>query len=453
MAKGRSKVDYEALVKEDRVHARVYTDPDIFEEEMEKIFYRGWVYVGHESEVPEPGDFRLKRIGRQSIIMVRDGEGRVQLLLNRCRHRAATVCQSEEGNAKFFRCAYHGWVYRNNGDLVGVSYEDRYGGSFRKEDYGLLKVPRVEAYRGLVFGSLSPVGISLDEHLGRPVKEQIDLFMDLSPEGEIEVRSGVHKYGYKGNWKLQVENSMDGYHPGFTHETFFHMVRRRSGVDVAGLFTSSSVGLSRDLGGGHVMLDFRPYNRAHARRMQAVLPTSPEKQAYIEAMVGRYGKERAEEILTAGGTHLLVFPNLIFIGVQIRVVHPVSVAETEVFLYPALLKGVPQEINMARLRGHEAFYGPSGMGATDDLEMFERVQVGLEVGLDPWLLFSRGLGQEWRDDDGTFVGQMTDELPQRGIWRQWKKVMSQDLKVRPARSRSVPAATAAEEGVAPRLAR
>jgi hypothetical protein len=149
-------------------------------------------------------------------------------------------------------------------------------------------------------------------------------------------------------------------------------------------------------------------------------------------MVQRHGKERAEEILTAGGTHLLVFPNLVFIGVQIRVVQPISAAETEVFLYPTLLKGVPPEVNAGRLRGHEAFYGPSGMGAADDVDMFERVQMGLNVQLDPWLLFARGLRREQRDVDGTLVGQMTDELTQRGIWRQWKKVMSQDVS-RPAR--------------------
>lgn len=429
MATTRSRIDYDALVEEDRVHGSVYTDPDIFAEELEKIFYRGWVYIGHASEVPEPGDFRLKKIGRQSVIMVRDGSGQVQLLLNRCRHRGATVCQTERGNAKFFRCAYHGWVYRNNGDLAGVSYEDRYDASFRKEEYGLLKVPRVEIYRGFVFGSLSPVGVTLDEHLGQPTKEQIDLFVDLSPEGEIDARTGVHKYGYKGNWKLQIENAMDGYHPNFAHQTFFDMIQKRTGLKITDLFASDSIGLTRDLGNGHVMLDYHDYNRANSGRMQAVLPTSSGAQIYKEAMENKHGKERAEDLIMAGGTHMFVFPNLIFIGVQLRVVQPVNAAETEVFLYPTLLKGVPPEMNATRLRGHEAFYGPSGMGAADDLELFERVQTGLQVQLDPWVLFARGLHRERQDTDGTLIGQMTDELTQRGIWRHWKKVMSQGMNV------------------------
>lgn len=427
MVNGRAKIDYSALVKEDRVHGSVYTDLNIFEEELDKIFYRGWVYVGHASEIPQPGDFRMTTIGRQSVIMVRDDSGEVRLLMNRCTHRANAVCQVERGNAKKFRCAYHGWTYRNNGDLLGVTYQDRYGEWFRKEDFGLRKAPRMAMYRGFVFGSLSPVGVTLDEHLGPAVKEQLDFFIDLSPEGELDVTAGVHKYGYRANWKFQVENSMDGYHPNFVHQTFFANIQRRTGAKLTDLFNSGSTSHTRDLGNGHVMLDYRPYNRANQRRMQAALPTRPGGQAYLDAMVNRYGQERAEEILTAGGTHLLVFPNLVLIGVHIRVIRPVTIDETEVFLYPTLLKGVPAEVNATRLRGHEAFYGPAGGGATDDLEMFERNQMGLSAQVDPWLVLGRGLHQESQDMDGTLVGQITDEVTQRGIWRQWKKVMAQSV--------------------------
>lgn len=426
------QIDYEALVQEDRVHGSVYTDLLIFAEEMEKIFCRGWVYVGHAGEIPQPGDYRLKKIGQQSVIMVRDEDSQVQLLMNRCRHRANTVCQIERGNTKVFRCAYHGWTYRNSGDLLSVTYQDGYDKSFRKEDYGLTKVPRMAMYRGFIFASLSPAGITLDEYLGQPVKEQLDLFIDLSPEGELDVTAGVHKYGYQGNWKFQIENGMDGYHPNFVHQTFFTALQKRTGTKLD-LFTSHSTGLTRDLGNGHVMLDSREYNKANSRHLRAALPTTPGGQDYREAMGQRYGQERAEEILTAGGTHMLVFPNLILIGVQIRVVQPVSPAETEVFLYPTLLKGVASEMNAARLRGHEAFFGPAGKGAVDDLEMFERNQAGLSAQVDPWLLLSRGRQRERRDGDGTLIGQMTDEVTQRGIWRQWKRMMSQGVVEAPVR--------------------
>lgn len=440
MGIARRAINYGTLVKDGRVHGSVYTDPAIFADEMDKIFARGWVYVGHASEIPRPGDFRVTDIGGQSVIMVRADDGGVRLLMNRCTHRANAVCQVERGNAAMFRCAYHGWTFRNNGDLASVTYQDRYDDRFRKEDYALSQAPRIGIYRGFVFGSLSPLGITLDEHLGPRVKEQLDLFVDLSPEGELDVTAGVHKYGYRANWKFQVENSMDGYHGNFVHQSFFENVRRRSGVNLTDMMTSQSLAQTRDLGSGHVMIDFRPYNQARGSRLGAAMPTSESGKFYRDALIARHGSARAEELLTARGTHLLVFPNLVLIGVQIRIIRPIKPDETEVFLYPAMLKGAPHELNVARLRGHEAFYGPAGGGATDDLEMFERNQIGLSASANPWLTLSRGRHLEYRDIDGTVVGQITDEVTQRGIWRHWKKVMSEreiEAPRRMARNRAV----------------
>ena len=183
-------VDYDALVRDDRVHSRVYTDSQIFADEMERIFHRGWVFVGHASEIPEPGDYRLAWVGRYPIIMVRGADGEVRLLSNRCRHRANTVCQLERGNTRFFRCDYHGWMYRNDGSLASVSYPEGYDRSFDKADFGLIPLPRMATYRGFVFGSIAPDGMTLADYLG-PASDQIDLFCDLSPLGEIDARGGV----------------------------------------------------------------------------------------------------------------------------------------------------------------------------------------------------------------------------------------------------------------------
>jgi len=411
-------VDYNALVRESRVHSRVYIDQQIFEDEMERIFHRGWVFVGHASEIPEPGDYRLAWVGRYPIIMVRGEDGEVRLLSNRCRHRANTVCQSERGNARFFRCDYHGWMYRNDGKLASVSYPEGYDHSLRKEDYGLIPLPRIANYRGFIFGSIAPQGISLKEHLGK-ASEQIDLFADLSPIGEIDARGGIHKYNYRGNWKLQIENSMDGYHPNFVHKSFFGMMGRQGIKTPTRHFGGSSIAVTRDFGHGHVMLDYRECNRDGQ-----VLNVVQGAGKYQEAMVARYGEARAKEIINSGGTHLLVFPNLVMIGVQLRVVRPIGPDQTEVYLYPTLLKGVEPEMNQWRLRGHESFFGPAGFGAPDDLEMFERMQIGFRNDLDPWLILSRGMHRERREPDGTRIGHVTDEVTQRGIWREWKRLMT-----------------------------
>lgn len=423
-----SAIDYGALVLESRVHAACYRDPAIFEDELERIFYSGWVYIGHESEVPEPGDYKRAWIGRQSVLLIRGDDRLVRVLANRCSHRAAALCQTDRGQARTLRCAYHGWTFGCDGQLRAAPYADGYGPGFDKAAWSLNAPPRVDRYRGFVFASLAPHGIALAEHLGAPVREQIDLFCDLSPTGEIVARSGTNKYGYDANWKLQMENSIDGYHPNFAHQAFFHVIQQRTGMKMD-MFEGGSTGQARDLGNGHCMLDLRAYNLASpatAARL-GLLKQAPWGKRYWEDMVAAHGEHRAAEIIRIGGTHMFVFPNLVVLQNQIRTIRPVKVDRTEVYLEPVLLAGAPDELNTLRLRAHESFYGPAGGGVPDDMEMFARIRMGLESTIDPWLRFERGLHREKQDADGTRYGQMTDEVPQRAMWSHWKQVMTGEL--------------------------
>src|SRR6185503_6475116 len=160
------------------VHSDVYSSPEVFALEVEKIFHQGWVYVAHTSEIPNNGDYLVRWIGQQQVIVNRDHAGKVHIFMNRCRHRAATVAQKERGNTERFQCNYHGWTYRNSGELIGVPDEEgAYAQSFRKEDYPLVQ-PRMEIYRGFIWGNLSKAGSSLMDHLGASGKASIDLFCD-----------------------------------------------------------------------------------------------------------------------------------------------------------------------------------------------------------------------------------------------------------------------------------
>ncbi len=404
-------------VEPTRVHRNAYLDGSLFEEELRRIFGRTWVYVAHESEVANPGDFKTTVIGRQPVIVSRDETGEIHVLMNRCAHRAATVCQAASGNSSNFRCDYHGWTYRNNGQLVtptmtaGYAMED-----FDRAQYSLAKAPRVDSYRGLIFASLSPEGQSLGAHLGR-AREYIDLTFDLSPTGSVRLGAGAQKYAYAGNWKLQSENGVDGYHPNFVHRTFF--ANSDFGM---GIFGPKSKGRAATLGGGHGLLDLRPVMEPQFR---ARLET-PQGQWLAERLAERLGsRERAEETIAAGGSegfNLLIFPNLQIIGVQFRVIHPRAVDHTEVEIYPFLHVGAPQEVNTERLRWHETFYGPAGGGGPDDVEMFDRVTKGLSVEGVEWLSFMRGLNREEIDGE-TRWGHITDEQPQRGFYEQWLQLM------------------------------
>ncbi len=420
-------IDISSLVREDRVHSAIFTDPAIFEAEMERIFSTGWVYVGHASEVPQPGDYAARFIGRVPVLLVRDEDGRVRLFVNRCRHRGNMVCQHERGNTRFFTCPYHGYTYATNGDLVGIPRPDAYSDAFRAEVTGLAPVPRMASHRGFVFGSLSPEGISLDAHLGEPCKRMIDLFCDASPEGEIELSAGVHKHAYRGNWK---QIGMDGYHAQIVHQSFFEVKAARATVPRYRDRSRSAYG-ARDLGQGHAMLDMRFTGGTFGAILQSKdKPWFPEYQAALERA---HGEAWAAQVLGASGDpHLHVYPNLELIDAHVRVIQPLGPAETAVYMYPAMLKGVPDELNEARLRSHEAFYGPASGGNPDDYEVFERTQIGMAGEINPWIMLARGLERQHADPDdpaipNTLLADGSDEITQRAQLIRWKHDMTQEV--------------------------
>ena len=204
-----------ALVRPDRVHRDFYVSPEVFELEMERIFGRAWLIVGHDSQVPDPGDYVTLTVAGQPVIMSRVVDGRVHLLFNRCSHRGAQICTARSGNAKRFECPYHGWVYHTDGTHAGAPYPNRYAAGFLDGGaFDLAKVPRMAIHRGFVFASLSGEGPDLDEFLG-PMKGHIDDMVDRAPEGEVEACAGVFRYRFGANWKIQMENQNDLYHPMF----------------------------------------------------------------------------------------------------------------------------------------------------------------------------------------------------------------------------------------------
>jgi phenylpropionate dioxygenase-like ring-hydroxylating dioxygenase large terminal subunit len=417
-----SKVDYHALVLDDRVNGRVYYDPAIFRDEIDRIWHREWIFVAHESEVPEPGDYVMRQVGMQPVIVSRDEDRQVHILLNRCMHRGNTVCQSERGNAHAFRCAYHGWTYNNRGDLVGVPYAAGYGEAFNKREYSLARIPRMASYRGLIFASLSADGPSLEQRLGSSMR-LIDQFVDLSPAGEILVRSGVLKHSYRGNWKMALENSVDGYHPNILHHAAMAMMTRGKG-NMETIFGEGSEARARDLGNGAAQLDL---NQINIRNGGRVVPPGWSKTAFDEysaAMERRYGADRAHRIIAEGPPHFCIAPNLIFILNQLRVIQPVSVEETVVSYYPTLLKDAPAELNQRRLSETYLIHGPAGRVAPDDFEAYERNQAGFEARVNEWLVLRRGLHREDHETNGAIAGHETDETTQRAIWRYYRDVMT-----------------------------
>ena len=416
MTPADAAADVRDLVRRDRVGGRLYRDPELFERELERIWYRVWVYLGHESEVPQPGDFVRRAIGLQPIVMVRGADGEVRAFYNRCRHRGNLLCQRERGHAEVLRCPYHGWSYTTAGALIAPTFEEGYDNALPRAEFGLAPVARLGSYRGLVFASLSPDGISLDEHLGAS-KEYIDLFMDLSPTGSVDLRTGIQKLRYKGNWKFLPENSLEGdSHGFFIHRVAFQLHGRRTGLQMNSLQGIPDVIVS--LPGGHMVEDYRGATMAPPSGA-----VSPGRAAYVAALEQRYGKARAQMLATTIPPLVYVFPNLIYIMTHIRRVQPVSVDETFVYYQPLLLEGVDPEINAARLREHEFGFGPAGLISPDDIEIMARNQTGVRAEGNDWGFIGRGLHREHALTNGGSGGMTMDENQIRGMWQHYAELM------------------------------
>lgn len=390
--------DPAALITDDwRVHGSIYTDPAVFALERERIFQTSWLYVAHESELREPGDYKTTFAGTQPVIVTRGSDdGEIRVLLNRCRHRGATVCQDESGNANYFRCPYHGWTYRNSGELRGITYDDAYP-DLDRATLGLVRLPRVASFAGFVFASFAHDGPSLEEYLGH-TRPYLEIVASQGPQG-IRLSAGSHRLTYDGNWKLQVENTIDNYHFGFVHRSFMEVLADRIGQPppIMKNILHNPEWRTIDLGNGHSVHEFGDPRSGNNGGQLGDLPFN-----------------------------LIVFPNLCFVGAQLRHVLPKKVHKTEVRLYPIMHEGSPDGENAAILRTHEGFYGPAGMGGADDIEIaFDRVTAGLQAVEQDWLVMSRGVHREEPQGDGTIVGRASDEVPQRAFYRRWQAAMGE----------------------------
>ena len=323
-----------ALVQPDRVHRDVYLDPGIFELEMQRLWRRTWIYVGHESQVRDCGDFYTADIAGQPVVMVRDANGAIHVLLNRCAHKGSKVVGAHSGNCKgYLRCPYHGWIYRADGSLRSVPLKGGYDGTRLQESEaakGMTRVAHTE-YRGFVFARLSATGPAFEEYFGDSLSS-IDNMVNRSPQGRLEVTGGVLRYMHNCNWKMFIENLNDAMHPMVAHE--------------------SSAGTARDLWKDHpadepkpmVIEQFVPfvsnyaffdgmgvqvYDNGHSYTgvnfsIHSSYAGIPE---YERGMVEAYGTERAHAILGEARHNTVYYPSLTIKGAiqTIRVVRPIAV--------------------------------------------------------------------------------------------------------------------------------
>lgn len=407
------------LVKEDRVHKSLYSDPNIFEEELDKIFNNTWVWVAHESEVAEVGSYKTAKIGKQPVIVSRDRKKNVHVLLNRCRHRGATVCEGKKGKTKAFTCPYHGWGYGLDGSLRALPKPEEYENILDKAEYGLVKV-RTESYHGMVFATLNDGIESLDDFLGG-AKKWIDLFMKQGGGYPIKAM-GDHRFRFPGNWKIQLENTTDAYHFPIVHKSFISSVDEEA-KEVFDFLDGE--GFVEDLGNGHSVMVMIP----ELVDLEANLDEPiPERYTDLAKELSDEGHSDAEvrklvRAVGGGGFNLNLFPNIACSMAFFRNLVPISVNETEIHHIALGGEGAPQAFNQKRMRLHEHFQGPMGFGTPDDGEAWERVQAGSLAGTDGWIMVNRGMSKLSTSQDGNVKGAVCSETGMRAAYQQYKKTM------------------------------
>jgi benzoate/toluate 1,2-dioxygenase alpha subunit len=389
-----------------RCRRDIFTDAEIYDLEMKHIFENGWVYLAHESQIPEPNDYFTTWIGRVPIVITRDKEGELHAVINACAHRGATLCRRKHGNKSSFTCQFHGWTFSNTGKLLKVK-DGKTGGypeGFNKDGaHNLKAVAKFESYKGFLFGSLNADVPTLDAHLGE-TKVIIDQIVDQAPNG-LEVLRGNSSYTFDGNWKLQMENGADGYHVSSVHWNYAATMGHRKdegtqAVDANGW--SKSVGGVYGFERGHILLWTRTLN-----------PEVRPVWNHRDELEARLGKEKTE-FITTQTRNLALYPNVYLMdqfSTQIRVVRPISVDKTEITIYCFAPVGEAPEERATRLRQYEDFFNVSGMGTPDDLEEFRACQTAYAAADGVWNDLSRG-ATRWIDgpDDNAKAMGMTPIL-------------------------------------------
>lgn len=424
-ASAGTQVDYGALIQPHRVHGSLYTDQQVFADEMDRIFLKGWVFVGHESEIPEPGDWVTRKLGLEPVILVRDRDGKVCVLANRCAHRGTTLCQANRGEgARAFRCSFHGWVFGLDGALKAVPGRSGFTGSMG--DLALDRPGQVDSYRGFVFANQSGDAGPLSDHLGPGGQMLIDRAVELSPKGQLKLNGGWIGQQIDSNWKMWPESDNDGYHLAVAHASF---ARAIPGTQYeSALFSPEITNTSqaRDHGNGHVELEIRcGYDRE-----LAWLDTTREKvPGYYESLCDAYGPDAAKRILWDGPPHALIFPNLFLGEMNLAITQPVSPGVTVHYHTPLLLDGVDPSFNRRVIRQSEAGMGPASFLLADDAVIAERMQCGFAARGSStgdrqtgWIDLSRGLHREKSDEAG-LVGHVSDEVTNRGFWLHYQDRM------------------------------
>ncbi|HYF20112.1 MAG TPA: aromatic ring-hydroxylating dioxygenase subunit alpha [Ramlibacter sp.] len=436
MADPPTREQVRALVEPDRVHRDLYTSPHVFEWEQRHFFANTWNYVAHASQVPAAGDFITVTIAGRPLLLLRQSDGGIRVLHNRCAHKGVQLVTAPAGNVgRTIRCPYHAWSYRLDGTLLGVPRKQDFEGTRLHQSEsgaGLEAVRSVAVYRDFVFARLGDTGPDFETYCGGMLRV-IDLLVDRSPTGRLQVAGGCLKTLVRCNWKMYLENINDTVHPLSAHESATSAARSvwRGQPDDAPkpmameqiLPFGSGLDFYEGMGGrihpnGHSVLGIHfSLHSAYGQMAE-----------YEQALRQAHGEERATEVLQRSPQNAVIFPSLSLKSSPqaIRVIRPIAADRTVIEAWSFQVEGGPGLLLQRALTYNRLVFSPMSVVAHDDLHLFESAQRGLAAGRNDWVSLHRSHRAGEFDAPVQEVGG-TNEILMRNQFRAWVEYMSLDL--------------------------
>lgn len=425
-----------ALVQPDRVHRDLYISQELFALEQEHFFANTWNYAGHDSQLPQPGDYIRVEIAGQPLIVVRHTDRSVRVLMNRCAHKGSQLVSAPCGNTgKFFRCPYHAWTFKTDGSPLAIPLKNGYEGTQLHEcesAKGLVAVKNVRLYRGFIFVKLNDVGPDFENYFGDSLSS-IDNMADRSPEGELEIAGGCLRFMHQCNWKMFVENLNDTMHPMVAHESSAGTAKTMWADQPADAPKPMAIEQFVPFMSDYKFFEdmgVRTYENGHSFTGVNFSIHSKYKPipAYNDAMKATYGEEKTAQILGMARHNTVYYPNLTIKGAiqAIRVVRPIAADRTLIESWTFRLKGAPDELLQRTTTYNRLINSPFSVVGHDDLQAYRGMQAGLHASGNDWISLHRNhQADEGRGGEVTSVG--TSELPMRNQYRAWSRYMTETM--------------------------
>lgn len=423
----------EAALDEGLVPVDVLCDERVFRAEMERIFTSTWVFVAHESEIPKKNDFVLRRIGLDGVIVARSADNQINVMLNHCRHRGSELCHEDSGNASHFKCPYHGWIYKNDGDWASAPHlADAYGERLDPQAWGLLKANKVEVFHGFIFAALSDDVPPLREYLGGAAWA-LDAIMGLHPDG-VRAVAPPERFRVRADWKSGAENFCgDAYHVSTAH------LSTQLANFIPGINQVSSIACGYQFENGHSFI-------GHA--LPKLIGPPFAIWGYPQEVKDKFDLSKLDDvqldmITNNPPTIGTIFPNFSYLRfpqpadvgempsvfTNIRMWQPIAPGVMEIWNWEFDYVCVPKEMAEKSYLAGQFGFGAGGIFEQDDTAVWEGIA---KAANSPWAR-SKDMKLHYKqkscepDPDwkgpGTLYPSIYGENLQKEFWRRWLKDM------------------------------